>query len=95
MARICPEKGLHLLIEAFHQLAKKWGKDNVRLKVAGYLGDRDKEYYEQIVHQLKNWNIQNSFEYLGCFIHSTMSPAFIFIFSPLLFFFNIRNLYEI
>ena len=39
--------------------------------------------------------IKNSFEYLGCFIHSTMSPAFIFIFSPLLFFFNIRNLYEI
>ena len=65
MARICPEKGLHLLIEAFHQLAQKWGKDNVRLKVAGYLGGRDKEYYEQIVHQLKNWNIQNSFEYLG------------------------------
>ncbi len=65
MARICPEKGLHLLIEAFYQLTQKLGKGNVRLKVAGYLGGRDKAYFDQISQQLKNWQIEDDFEYLG------------------------------
>ena len=65
LARICPEKGLHLLVEAFYQLTQKLGKDKIRLKVAGYLGARDQAYFDQICQQLRNWNIFDTFEYWG------------------------------
>ena len=65
LARICPEKGLHLLVEAFYQLTQKLGKDKIRLKVAGYLGARDQAYFDQICQQLRNWNIFDAFEYWG------------------------------
>ncbi len=45
-ARICPEKGLHQLVEAFRLLHKR--HPNTRLRAAGYLGTRDREYFEKI-----------------------------------------------
>ena len=47
MARICPEKGLHLLVEAFRELVRRCGPRAVHLEVAGYLGPRDAEYFEE------------------------------------------------
>ena len=37
LARVCPEKGLHLLVEAFRLLRKKLGPGKIRLEVAGFL----------------------------------------------------------
>lgn len=52
LARICPEKGLHLLCEAFRILRKKEGTQDVHLRFAGWLGKRDEAYFQQEVQKL-------------------------------------------
>lgn len=42
-ARICPEKGLHQLIDAFLELERR-RPGEADLRIAGYLGGRDREY---------------------------------------------------
>ena len=44
LARLAPEKGLHLLVDAFIRLKQLPGTDDVELHVAGWLGDHRKEY---------------------------------------------------
>lgn len=65
LARICPEKGLHILVSAFYTLAKELGKDNVQLHVAGYLGKRDEPYFEELVNQIRVWGLANNFVHYG------------------------------
>jgi len=65
LARICPEKGLHLLVEAFHQLTQKLGKNAIQLKVAGYLGERDRLYFANILEQIEAWELNTVFKYYG------------------------------
>jgi glycosyltransferase involved in cell wall biosynthesis len=57
LARICPEKGFHLLVEAFRILsADPKFKGRIRLRVAGWLGERDRAYFEKL---------SGGFEYVG------------------------------
>ncbi len=65
LARICPEKGLHLLVDAFHRLTAKVGPDKIRLKVAGYLGKKDEPYLEKLVKQIDAWGLSEVFDYWG------------------------------
>ena len=65
LARICPEKGLHLLVEAFRRLTEEVGSKHVRLKVAGYLGRRDRAYFEKIVDQVDAWGLTDAFDHRG------------------------------
>ncbi len=65
LARICPEKGLHILVSAFYTLAKELGTDNVELHVAGYLGKKDEPYFEELVNQIHAWGLQDSFVHHG------------------------------
>jgi glycosyltransferase involved in cell wall biosynthesis len=65
LARICPEKGLHVLAEAFRILAGQAGPDRVRLRAAGYLGPRDRRYLEEVRGRLRDWGLAGSFDYLG------------------------------
>jgi len=65
MARICPEKGLHLLVEAFRQLTQKYGANNLQLKVAGYLGEKDRRYFENLQKQIAIWGLNEAFRYRG------------------------------
>ncbi len=65
LARICPEKGLHLLVSAFYTLTKELGSDNVELHVAGYLGKKDEPYFEELVNQIHAWGLQASFVHYG------------------------------
>ncbi len=65
LARICPEKGLHLLVDAFYRLTDRVGSDNVQLKVAGYLGKKDEPYLEQLVKQIDAWGLSEAFDYWG------------------------------
>ncbi len=65
LARICPEKGLHVLVDAFHQLAEQVGVENVRLSVAGYLGQRDAPYFQHVCEQIASRGLSDVFDYRG------------------------------
>jgi glycosyltransferase involved in cell wall biosynthesis len=65
LARVCPEKGLHILAEAFRKLAGEVGKDAVALRVAGYLGKRDEQYLHGVQEEIGDWGLEDSFEYVG------------------------------
>ena len=60
-ARICPEKGLDLLVDSVLQLRQDI--PNVRLKVGGYLGTQNRTYYEAV--RRKAEVLGDSFEYIG------------------------------
>lgn len=64
LARISPEKGLHLLVDAFRLLAaERPGK--VRLRVAGYLGERDRKFLEEQEAKIRSWGLGDAYEYAG------------------------------
>lgn len=65
LARICPEKGLHILVDAFHTLTQELGAENIHLHVAGYLGEKDKPYFEELVNQIQAWGLTDSFVHHG------------------------------
>ena len=64
-AHVCPEKGLHLLAEAFRILCENRDLPPVRLVAAGYLGKGDREYLDTITQQLASWGLGDRFQYLG------------------------------
>ncbi|QDU98440.1 glycosyltransferase family 4 protein [Lignipirellula cremea] len=63
LARLAPEKGLHLLVDAFIKLRKKLPQ--ARLKIAGYLGDNRKDYAEDQFARLRSAGLEDAFEYAG------------------------------
>ena len=65
LARICPEKGLHVLAAAFRALAERVGRDRVRLKVAGYLGERDRPFLDGVRDQITAWGLSDRVEIEG------------------------------
>lgn len=65
LARICPEKGLHLLVDAFYRLTDRVGPDKIQLKVAGYLGKKDEPYLEELIEQIDAWGLSDAFDYWG------------------------------
>jgi len=67
LARICPEKGLHILAEAFKLLSDGHGKEKVSLHIAGWLGKRDEAYFEGVRDQLDSWGLGDRVTYLHDF----------------------------
>ena len=65
LARICPEKGLHELTESFRRLAARAGAERVRLRIAGYLGERDRAYLDRVLAQVREWGLEQAVEYVG------------------------------
>lgn len=65
LARIAPEKGLHLLAEAFAQLAERPGHEELRLRVAGWLGAKDRAYFDGVRQELERRGLSHRFDYLG------------------------------
>jgi len=65
LARICYDKGLHQLAEAFKLLKDEPGLPPVRLRVAGYLGSGDRKYFDEVRAKIRGWNLDADFEYLG------------------------------
>ncbi len=65
LARICPEKGFHLLVEAFRILSDELGHGALHLDVAGYLGGRDRPYYADQVQKIIDWGLEDFFSYRG------------------------------
>lgn len=65
LARIAPEKGLHVLAAAFRQVASVLGKGSVRLHVAGYLPARHRRYLRGVERQLAGWGLAGDFRDFG------------------------------
>jgi glycosyltransferase involved in cell wall biosynthesis len=65
LARICPEKGLHILVDGFARLAAEVGKQRLRLHVAGYLGKRDQPYFAEIRKQVEERGLADVFHHAG------------------------------
>ncbi len=65
MSRVHPDKGLHLLADAFRILRKSERTPNCRLRVAGYLDPNDRPYLEGIRRRLRDAGLENDFEFLG------------------------------
>jgi glycosyltransferase involved in cell wall biosynthesis len=64
-ARIAPEKGLHLLAEAYHVLRRERGLPPSRLEAAGYLAPEHRGYLAGIEARLKEWGLHDEFLYEG------------------------------
>jgi glycosyltransferase involved in cell wall biosynthesis len=65
LARVCPEKGLHQLAEAFQLLAADADLPPLRLHAAGYLDAADRPYLESIRSRLAACGIADRFTYFG------------------------------
>ena len=65
LARLCPEKGLHLLVDGFRLLAEQVGRDKVKLMVAGYLAKRDRPYVASIRQRLRSYGLESRFRLVG------------------------------
>jgi glycosyltransferase involved in cell wall biosynthesis len=63
-ARICPEKGLHLLAEAFRILRQTPGTPPCRLLVSGWLGGSNRAYFRQVQEQVRQWGLAGDFEHV-------------------------------
>ena len=64
-ARICPEKGFDVLVNAFLDLANRPGFEKTRLKVGGYLGEKDKEFFDRVVARIEQAGLADRFEHIG------------------------------
>jgi glycosyltransferase involved in cell wall biosynthesis len=60
-ARIAPEKGLHVLAEAYRMVHAE--EPDCTLEAAGYLAPENRAYFDGIERQLKQWNLP--FRYHG------------------------------
>lgn len=60
-ARICPEKGLHILTEAFHLFKQTPGTEQCRLHVSGWLGVNNSAYFKDIQTKLKERGLEKHF----------------------------------
>ncbi len=63
-ARICPEKGLHVLAEAFRLLVQEPGAPPCRLRVSGWLGENNRPYLDEIRRRLGEAGLADAFEHV-------------------------------
>jgi glycosyltransferase involved in cell wall biosynthesis len=64
-ARIAPEKGLHVLAEAYRIIRKGGHMPNARLEAAGYLAPEHKSYLSGIEREMKQAGLADEFHYRG------------------------------
>ena len=53
LARICPEKGLHLLVDAFLELAGEPAAAGLRLEVGGWVAKRERPYLARLEQRVR------------------------------------------
>ncbi|HEV2803157.1 MAG TPA: glycosyltransferase family 4 protein [Pyrinomonadaceae bacterium] len=64
-ARVAPEKGLHVLCEAYKLLRERADVRRARLEVAGYLAPEHEPYLRDIERRMKEWGLGAEFNYRG------------------------------
>ncbi len=65
LARICDDKGLHLLVAAAELLAAAPEMPPFTVRAAGYLGDLDRPYLETLQKRFAQWADPTRFRYEG------------------------------
>lgn len=69
-ARICPEKGLHVLVDGYCQLKKNRPDADVRLRVAGYFGPAQDKFLAEQEAKLAAAGLRDSYARLDCPTHA-------------------------
>lgn len=64
-ARMAPEKGLHLLVDAFIELHKQHPGIEVRLDLAGWMGPQHEEYWAEQQRKLNQAGLEHLWTYHG------------------------------
>ena len=64
-ARLAPEKGLHVLADAYRRIRKAGGLQNARLRAAGYLAPEHRSYLNEIEQAMNAWGFGDEFTYEG------------------------------
>jgi glycosyltransferase involved in cell wall biosynthesis len=64
-ARVAPEKGLHVLAEAYRLLRQRGDISEARLEVAGYLAAQHKDYLDGVERKMREWGLGDEFHYRG------------------------------
>jgi glycosyltransferase involved in cell wall biosynthesis len=65
LARICHDKGLHLLVEACERLVTEHKLENIELHAAGYLGPSDRGYLQNLIRQAERGPLAGKFKHHG------------------------------
>ena len=65
LARIAPEKGLHVLADAYRLLRQSGALPEARFEAAGYMAADCKSYLEKIQKSLKDAGLDGEFHYRG------------------------------
>ena len=65
LARLAPEKGLHVLVDAFVELRQRTETRDARLRIAGWLGPNQRSYAEDLFEKLRAAGLSDAFEYVG------------------------------
>jgi glycosyltransferase involved in cell wall biosynthesis len=63
-ARVCPEKGLHVLVEAFRLLRQMPDTPRCRLRVSGWLGENQRVFLDEQRARLQEVGLLGDFEYV-------------------------------
>jgi glycosyltransferase involved in cell wall biosynthesis len=63
--RIAPEKGIHLLVEAFGLLAADRSLPPLRFAIAGYKSFGDEPYFETVTKRAEELGLADRFQYAG------------------------------
>lgn len=63
--RIAPEKGLHVLLEAYRRLREMPGAPATRLLAGGYMLSEHRAYFDDVRRQVEDWGLKDEFRYAG------------------------------
>ena len=65
LARLVPEKGLHLMVDAFIRLRQLPGMDQARLRIAGWYGAKYRPFVEEQQKKIADAGLTDAVEILG------------------------------
>jgi glycosyltransferase involved in cell wall biosynthesis len=70
-ARICPEKGLHVLTEAYRLLRRMPGTPPCKLRISGWLGEQNRPYFEKVLKELDAAGLGSEVEHVDSPDHAS------------------------
>jgi glycosyltransferase involved in cell wall biosynthesis len=65
LARLAPEKGLHVLVDAFIVLKKDLKHTTARLRIAGWLGEHNRKYVDEQKAKLRTAELTADVDFVG------------------------------